>query len=577
MSTGGGGRAILLKGPTLNSKVFLTALPERLDVRRRLTQDLLAKARELFHVPADCTPQLYVPCPSSVGTAYSEQRGAILLADAMPFVRDRELLTVRWTSSDSPARDANARVQWDPKLPATDGAIGSTRPSVTPVWRGPQARAAHVARVLERERSYAEEWTDNLRKPVPVRPEPSVFGKPAAAQKREPLSPPPSSPNASPERAPEMSRVEAPASPTPLRSQDVVPAPLVWNAQEEPGTPPQAGADALGDTPGLFGLGALCARLNPFARGTPQKDGLGPAPSPPKSAKEPRVVQKTRTRPLTIPEMAHVQGTAAYEVMTQVLASVREHPCAMQFRAPMPYDLRRFCERRGRVVDLGTIGVRVSKRDFGSVPLTRFAEELAAYLENLVAFYGEHSYQAHAAHGLGKFAETLLKELSKQKPSEPRADAKEPAQPAGPAARGAAAKGASEPSAAKPEAPAKPSGPRAQGAGAPASEPDTSAKQAPAPAETPVHAEAGAGKASGAGDTAPKADAAKTGPAKADAPGKRAPKEAPQGAAAKTEAGAAGEKAAGAEGAAAPATKRRGAAASQPVAKRTRRSSRVKT
>ncbi|WFD46667.1 hypothetical protein GLX27_001304 [Malassezia furfur] len=428
MSTGSAraGRAVLLKGPTLNSKVFFTALPDRFE-------DLLAKARELFPVPADCTPQLFVACPSSVGTASSEQRGAILLADAMPFLRDRELLTLRWTATDSPAREANARVQWDPKLPALE----STRAAnMAPVWRGPQARAAHVARVLERERNYAEEWTDNLRKPIVTRPEPSMFGKPLATQKREPMSPPPSSPTASPEHPAEVSTAEAPASPTPQRTQDVSPAPLVWKAPEGPTTPPHADLDPMQDMPGLSRLGALCARLNPFGRGTPQKDtpmSQTPAPTTavltpkmpestakPDVAKEARQAPKSRTRPLAIPDMAPMEGAAAYEVVTQVLAAVREHPCAMQFRSPMPYELRRFCERRGRVLDLNTIAARVAKRDFGHTPLVRFAEELATYLDNVVAFYGEHSYQTHAAMGLGKFAETLLKELSRQKPSEKR-------------------------------------------------------------------------------------------------------------------------------------------------------------
>lgn len=384
-------------------------------------------------MPADCTPQLFVPCPSSVGTASSEQRGAILLADAMPFLRDRELLTLRWTATDSPAREANARVQWDPKLPALESARAA---NIAPVWRGPQARAAHVARVLERERNYAEEWTDNLRKPIVARTEPGVFGKPLAAQKREPLSPPPSSPTASPDHPAEESTAEAPASPTPQRTQDVSPAPLVWKSPEGPTTPPHADLDPMQDTPGLSRLGALCARLNPFGRGTLQKDTpMSQAPAPtsttqpskmpdgvpkPETAKEARPTPKLRTKPLVLPDMAHMEGAAAYEVITQVLAAVREHPCAMQFRSPMPYELRRFCERRGRVLDLNTIAARVAKRDFGHTPLVRFAEELATYLDNVVAFYGEHSYQTHAAMGLGKFAETLLKELSRQKPSEKR-------------------------------------------------------------------------------------------------------------------------------------------------------------
>ena len=78
----------------------------------------MAKACGLFRMPPEATPQLYVTCPATIGTPHSEQRGAILLADAMPFLRDRELLTLRWSPADSPRRDAMAppRVQWDPKL-----------------------------------------------------------------------------------------------------------------------------------------------------------------------------------------------------------------------------------------------------------------------------------------------------------------------------------------------------------------------------------------------------------------------------------------------------------------------------
>ncbi|WFC94479.1 hypothetical protein MBRA1_001109 [Malassezia brasiliensis] len=594
--------------PTLNSKVFFTALPDRFE-------DLLAKARELFPVPADCTPQLFVACPSTVGTASSEQRGAILLADAMPFLRDRELLTLRWTATDSPAREANARVQWDPKLPALE----STRAAnMAPVWRGPQARAAHVARVLERERNYAEEWTDNLRKPIVARTEPSVFGKPLPAQKREPLSPPPSSPTASPEHPAEISTVEAPASPTPQRTQDVSPAPLVWKSPEGTTTSPHTDLEPIQDTPGLSRLGALCARLNPFGRGTLQKDtsmsqNTAQTSTPPPSkvpdsvpkaetAKEARPAPKLRAKPLVIPDMAHMEGAMAYEVITQVLAAVREHPCAMQFRSPMSYELRRFCERRGRVLDLNTIGARVAKRDFGHTPLVRFAEELATYLDNVVAFYGEHSYQTHAAMSLGKFAETLLKELSRQKPSEkrsvPRTDGASDDLPGGKGEMSSPAPAAATED--KQAVPGKEAAPTKEAAErtAPATPAAPTKREAPAkheaPAPTSVRAGTKPSTADVFDDLAPAkpvgrkgarskpvakpaakptaSDASSTAPAPAPAP---APDALAEGNAAKN------------SGATSPSSettdllpaagKRRATGATQPVAKRTRRSSRVKT
>ena len=155
-------RAVLLKGPTLNSKVFMTAMPER-------HEDLVSKACELFKVPADHTPQLYVACQASVGTMHSEQRGALLLADAMPFLRDRELITLRWVPSDSFRREKEGHVQWDPRLDDTRPLTMAphVRPQPMPLWRGPQARAMHVARVLERERTNVPSSQDDLpRKPL---------------------------------------------------------------------------------------------------------------------------------------------------------------------------------------------------------------------------------------------------------------------------------------------------------------------------------------------------------------------------------------------------------------------------
>lgn len=140
----------------------MTAMPER-------HEDLVSKACELFKVPADHTPQLYVACQASVGTMHSEQRGALLLADAMPFLRDRELITLRWVPSDSFRREKEGHVQWDPRLDDTRPLTMAShvRPQPMPLWRGPQARAMHVARVLERERTNVPSSQDDLpRKPL---------------------------------------------------------------------------------------------------------------------------------------------------------------------------------------------------------------------------------------------------------------------------------------------------------------------------------------------------------------------------------------------------------------------------
>ena len=189
-------------------------------------------------MPPEATPQLYVTCPATIGTPHSEQRGAILLADAMPFLRDRELLTLRWSPADSPRRDAMAppRVQWDPKL--SEETTRTTPTMLRTAWRGPQARAAHAARVLERERAaHVDEWAESLRRPLARAPaenaaKPAPRAEPPFDALREPLSPPPSSPTISPaDDAPQAPR-DVPLSPTPHR--DAVP-PLFW---DKPSAPP---------------------------------------------------------------------------------------------------------------------------------------------------------------------------------------------------------------------------------------------------------------------------------------------------------------------------------------------------
>ena len=198
----------------------------------------MAKACGLFRMPPEATPQLYVTCPATIGTPHSEQRGAILLADAMPFLRDRELLTLRWSPADSPRRDAMAppRVQWDPKL--SEETTRTTPTMLRTAWRGPQARAAHAARVLERERAaHVDEWAESLRRPLARAPaenaaKPAPRAEPPFDALREPLSPPPSSPTISPaDDAPQAPR-DVPLSPTPHR--DAVP-PLFW---DKPSAPP---------------------------------------------------------------------------------------------------------------------------------------------------------------------------------------------------------------------------------------------------------------------------------------------------------------------------------------------------
>lgn len=455
-------RAVLLKGPTLNSKVFMTALPER-------HEDLVAKACDLFCVPADHTPQLYVSCQASVGPASSEQRGALLLADAMPFLRDREMITVRWAPTDVPRRDKDGRVQWDPKL--DDVRAGLTpvpRVPGPPLWRGPQARAMHVARVLERERANYSD--DTVRKPVlasPSSPMPSVassdpttaastptppttddvssvYTKPAAMPPSESpfheplLSPPPSSPTESPSSAARPTPTEAldmPMSPTPQRKM----APLEWPGDSDddasprlrlardtkPTTsdevPPSTVTDpddegAMDDTATSSrkgGFGAWCARLNPFARG--EEEMAQRTASPPRST-SPRTRKATEDdndaaktpatdTPTSSPWTA--QGAVAYDIMTQVLVAVREHPKNVHFTKPHEF--------RWPQQDGSTLGVCVSKRTFDSeAPLAVFAEALHAFFDTKpVSVTGTMRAHEREAAMLLKFAETLMGELQR--------------------------------------------------------------------------------------------------------------------------------------------------------------------
>ncbi|WFC97675.1 hypothetical protein MYAM1_000394 [Malassezia yamatoensis] len=399
-------RAVLIKGPYLNSRVYFTALPERLD-------GLLEKASDLFQVPADCVPQLYVACSSSVGVANSEQRGALLMPDAMPFLRDRELLTLRWISKNSPSRSANASVQWNISTPSSES-------KCVPFsgWRGPQARAAHVARVLERERSQGEESAGDPTKPEVNRPSPNL--KPITKVADVLLTPPSSSPTNSPDAVSEPQHLETPVSPTPQRTRDA-PKPLVWkNPQSKMGAAISDPVDKQ-EVSSSFSLGALCARLNPFSRpvnanseeqvSTPNKEVFRPLQNETRAFPESKVAAK----PMRSLDLDHVQGASAFEIMTQLVAALREHPCALQLRSPITEDFRRFCEKRGRITELSVIISRVNKREYSAYPLTQFAKDLEKYLDNVVTYYGNHSRQANAAVGLGRFAETLLRELSKHR------------------------------------------------------------------------------------------------------------------------------------------------------------------
>ncbi|WFD22991.1 hypothetical protein MEQU1_001675 [Malassezia equina] len=384
-------RAVLLKGPTLNSRVFLTALPER-------HEDLMAKACELFKVPADHTPQLYVACQASIGPPNSEQRGALLMADAMPFLRDRELVTLRWVPNEATRSREGARVQWDPKL---DDRLFST-----PLGRGPQARAAHVARVLERERSAAL--------PEKAPPAPAAYPKLPPPTAESPFQAPMSPPSSSPVESPVL---EVPLSPTPQRTMP----PLEWSAGDSDDDDAQAALILEKPAPRKStGLGAWCARLNPFSKNESEpRRAIAPVSSAP----------APEAPPAPLPD-----GAAAYDVMTQVLLAVREHPRNMHFRTPHDYVLR-------RPSGAHALQECVSRRFFDAAhPLEEFAEALYAYLATSAPQGGAVREEAAT---LRRFATTLMGELARTSGTKRAAPAPAPvdAAPLAKRTRSAAARG----------------------------------------------------------------------------------------------------------------------------------------
>lgn len=398
-------RAVLIKGPSVNSRVYMTALPEQ-------HESLLNKARELFHVPEEHTPYLCVAAPAVSGSPVSDARGAILMPDAMPFIRDREILTLRWAPT-SPRRMAN-RVHWDSQLEYD-----------TPrhEQRGPEYRSLHVARTLERER----------RALLPLSPK----------KMERPLSPPVSSPDG---------QEDCPGSPTPLRGGS---KPL-WPDESELPEPEPALPEAEIPSPRrtdsrsrLSTLSSWCTMLNPFSRG--QSSEEAPAEQSSEQSEEKSVAGAVYhdAEPAEASERAEAaeateateaaeaaEATEAAEpvktippatisIMSKVLDGLREHPCNVHLKEHMSEEFMRFSAERGRAVNLHTIGERIARNEFPpGAALGHFVKDLAIFWDNVRTYYGSETVQAQEATSLGRFATMLLGEL--QRPQTKRAaDAEE--------------------------------------------------------------------------------------------------------------------------------------------------------
>ena len=357
-------------------------------------------------MPADQTPFLCLQAATSPTSAASEPRGAILLEDALPFVRDRELLTLRWAPRNTPRRQDSLRVQWDPRIrepssthvPAVDGEQAPG--AADTIWKGPEARAQHASRVLERERGSS--------------------GAPPKDE-RHPLSPPPSSPPSSPGEAGRQ-EVDALASPTPHRGLRRGALELGSTARgtndSGAGSPAETGSVGTPTRRGSL-LGAWCAKLNPFARGTAEEvaeadraaAAAGESPTEVPASTESPVPRNSHTPPVLRPGPWH----PSYEIMAQILASLREHPCNTHFRMPMDEGFRRASAARSRAVDLFTISERVNARSFsGPEPLVHFRRELSLFWENVRAICGEQSAPGQTAGNLSRFASMLLEELPRR-------------------------------------------------------------------------------------------------------------------------------------------------------------------
>ena len=402
-------RAVLIKGPSVNSRVYMTALPEQ-------HESLLNKARELFHVPEEHTPYLCVAAPAVSGSPVSDARGAILMPDAMPFIRDREILTLRWAPT-SPRRMAN-RVHWDSQLEYDTPRCEQ---------RGPEYRSLHVARTLERER----------RTLLPLSPK----------KMERPLSPPMSSPD-----GPE----DCPGSPTPLRGGSK----SLWADEGELPVPETVLPEAEIPSPRrtdtrsrLSTLSSWCTLLNPFSRGqsneeTPAEQTSGqsneeaPAERTSEQSNEEAPTEQTSEQSeersvvgavdpdSEAAEPAKTTPPATISIMTKVLEGLREHPCNVHLKEHMSEEFMRFSAERGRAVNLHTIGERIARNEFPpGAALGHFVKDLTLFWENVRTYYGSETAQAQEATSLGRFATMLLGELQRPQTKRAAATEEEPSSP----------------------------------------------------------------------------------------------------------------------------------------------------
>lgn len=164
------GMPIVIRGPEPQGRRYFTSMPKTLDI-------LLLKAQSLFPVPPGHTPYITL----------EHDENAVVLEDALPFIRERETLVFRW-APETPRRSTGNRVKWHSDVLSEEKAEGSPKmsslirngvrsttgqglsnggprqtqssPSKRDIpgaqSRGQAIRAAHAKRVLEEQRRLRE-------------------------------------------------------------------------------------------------------------------------------------------------------------------------------------------------------------------------------------------------------------------------------------------------------------------------------------------------------------------------------------------------------------------------------------
>ncbi|PWN23910.1 hypothetical protein BCV69DRAFT_13588 [Microstroma glucosiphilum] len=102
---------VVLRAAESSSKRYITVLPPTLDA-------LLLKARSLFPVPPGNTPYITL----------DQDEQTVILEDALPFLREREVLVFRW-SPDTPRKSHGKSVKWDSSVADAQKSAGSSTPS----------------------------------------------------------------------------------------------------------------------------------------------------------------------------------------------------------------------------------------------------------------------------------------------------------------------------------------------------------------------------------------------------------------------------------------------------------------